>query len=1046
MRARERRGIRRRAVAAALLAAACGPREPAKTAGGAPPAPAQWFRGRLRQLPPWADDLRRRIDPAADGWPTETWALAIERELPGRLRAALGGDLRGLESLLADDFAGATDLWPASLESAFDDGDTTVRRGRDLSAALRPRTELAQVVEAWRASLRDAPDARVDLAVDGLEVGGLETGSEGTFTTAIRLRVSGAAGTGSVQQNARWKATWRAPAAGGSAGPPRLLSLALERLEEVRTRVRPFAELTREVLSSCEGFEEEILRGNDDYHLHQDRLSSQPMLGMHGLAVGDVDGDGLEDLYLPQPGGQPNRLLLHQPDGTVKDGTRAAGLDVLDNCGSALILDLDNDGHEDVVIASGSNLLIGWNDGHGRFRETTVLAGPDDPEITSLSAADADGDGDLDLFACRYVKGGVSNGAPVPYWNAQNGAPDLYWRNEGGHRFVEASKEVGLDVHGSRYGLAVLWEDFDDDGDMDLFVVNDFGKCCLYRNDGGKFTDVGEEAGVTFPAAGMGVSCADVDHDGHLDLFLTNMDSPAGARITEQPRFMADQPANRAAYLGHARGNTLLLGDGHGKFRNATAEAGVGPGGWAWGGTFFDLQNDGWPDLYVPNGFATNRGMEDLSSFFWRCVVARSPADEPPTVEYLNAWDALRQFSLFEGRTWNGRERNFAYLNLGQGKFAEASSAFGIDYQDDGRVVAPVDWDDDGRVDLWIRNRTGPRLRFVHNVDPAAGHWITLQLAGTTCNRDAIGARAFVEAGGVRLQRTVYAAEGFMCGGSRRLHFGLGKATKAEKIEVRWPGGGSQTFTDVAADARYRAVQGRPALERMPPRPHPALAAMPADPVQVESRDVSRIVLYERLPARALEIPATSGEPRTLGALDGRAVLVWVGYAADPASSFLLEKLAASRKDFDANGVSLIALECGDDSAQPEARKRIDALGLGALAGRADKRFLQDLQVLVMEVLGPFDRLAFPLSLLFDRGGQLTVVYSGVPRFEDLVLDARITLALDPKGLSTEPLLRGRWARPFARNLEGLGQIFDLLGDTDLAGYYHGLARARAGH
>jgi len=116
-------------------------------------------------------------------------------------------------------------------------------------------------------------------------------------------------------------------------------------------------------------------------------------------------------------------------------------------------------------------------------------------------------------------EGGVSSGAPVPYWNAQNGASNLYWRNEGGRRFVEASKEVGLDVHGTRYSLALLWEDLDEDGKIDLYVVNDFGKNCLYRNEGGKFRDVAEEAGAAWPAAGMGVTCADADHDGNLDLF-----------------------------------------------------------------------------------------------------------------------------------------------------------------------------------------------------------------------------------------------------------------------------------------------------------------------------------------------------------------------------------------------------------------------------------------------------------------------------------------------------------------------------------------------
>ncbi len=1011
-------------------------------AGASPPAPAQWFRGRLRQLPAWGDELRRRIDPEVDGWTGEVWALRIEKELPVRIRAMLGGDLHGLEELLGDDSSGVSSLWPAEFEAPFDDGDVTVRRGLNLSRELHPRAELPILLDAWRASLRDVPDPRVDVAVDGLTVG-----DDGSFETRLRLRVSGAAGQGSVQHNVRWNARWRAGAKTESAAALHLLALSMERFEEVRTRVRPLAELTREVLSKCDGFEEEILRGNDDYHLHEDRFSTQPMLGMHGLAVGDVDGDGLEDLYLPQPGGQPNRLLIHQADGTVRDGAHAAGLDVLDNCGAALILDFDGDGREDVAVALGSTILICWNDGKGHFTEHTVLKSPDEAEVTSLSAADPDDDGDLDIYACRYVKGGVSNGAPVPYWNAQNGASNLYWRNDGGRRFTEASKEVGLDVHATRFSLALVWEDLDEDGKIDLFVVNDFGKNCFYRNEGGKFRDVAEEAGAVFPAAGMGASCADVDHDGNLDVFLTNMDSPAGSRIASQPRFMQAQPENRPAYMGHARGNTLLLGDGHGKFRDVTEQAGIGPSGWAWGGTFFDLQNDGWPDLYVPNGFATNRSREDLSSFFWRCVVGRSPAAEPASEDYANAWDALRHFSLYEGMTWNGRERNFAYLGLGGARFAEVSSALGIDFIDDARLVAPMDWDDDGRIDLWIRNRTGPRLRFVRNVDPTPGHWISLELAGVTCNHDAIGARAFVEAGGVRLRRTVYAAEGYMCGGSRRLHFGLGRSTKAERIEVRWPGGGAQTFTDVAADARYRVVQGKDAIEKIAPRPHPALAAMPADPVRVEPRDVSRIVLCDRLPARDLEIPsfaASSGKAgRTLKDFQGKPLIAWVGFADDPASRFVLRALAGRKKDLDANGVPLLAIECGDAAAESGARKLFRELGVDALAGRADKRFLQDIQVFAMEVIGPFDRLAYPLTLLFDRSGQLTVLYSGAPRVEEVFTDARTTFSVDPNDSSNEALLHGRWASPYSRNLEGMGQIFDLLGEAGLGRYYHGLAAER---
>jgi hypothetical protein len=222
---------------------------------------------------------------------------------------------------------------------------------------------------------------------------------------------------------------------------------------------------------------------------------------------------------------------------------------------------------------------------------------------------------------------------------------------------------------------------------------------------------------------------------------------------------------------------------------------------------------------------------------------------------------------------------------------------------------------------------------------------------------------------------------------------------------------------------------------------------MPADPVRVEPRDVSRIVLCDRLPARDLEIPsfaASSGKAgRTLKDFQGKPLIAWVGFADDPASRFVLRALAARKKDLDANGVPLLAIECGDAAAESGARKLFRELGVDALAGRADKRFLQDIQVFAMEVIGPFDRLAHPLTLLFDRGGRLAVLYSGVPRMDEVFTDARTTYSVAPNDSSNEALLHGRWASPYSRNLESMGQIFDLLGEAGLGRYYHGLAAER---
>jgi len=353
-----------------------------------------------------------------------------------------------------------------------------------------------------------------------------------------------------------------------------------------------------------------------------------------------------------------------------------------------------------------------------------------------------------------------------------------------------------------------------------------------------------------------------------------------------------------------------------------------------------------------------------------------------------------------------------------------------------------MDWDDDGRVDLWLRNRTGPRLRFLRNVRPAAGHWIALELAGTTCNRDAIGARVVVEAGGVKTPRTVYAAEGFMAAPSRRLHFGLGAATKVDRIEVRWPGGARETFADVAADARYRIVQGRGELARVAPSAQPAFAQSVAESIAPDPRDVERIVLYERLPASAIHLPASARAGRKIADFRGAPLLVWVGPWGDAASQHVLRGLAANQRALRDLGTPLVALDAGDPSAAPAAAKAFEELGLSARAGRAGPRFLRALEVLLVEVVGPFDRLAYPLVLLFDAAGQLTAVYAGTPDVGRVLVDVAATRALNPAETSTATLLGGRWVKPRARNLRGVAQIFDLLGDAELAQYYRGFVRA----
>jgi len=429
------------------------------------------------------------------------------------------------------------------------------------------------------------------------------------FGTKVLVHLDGRAQKGLLQQNMDWEVEW---ALVGEAHEVRIQAIHLETYDEVWTEQTLFAELASTVLGKNPSYAEELLLGVDDYAGHTDRLLGTPYLGMQGLAIGDLDGDGLDDLYVPQHSGLPNRVYLRQADGTALDATQAAHAGVLENTRSALIVDWDSDGDQDLLLAVGPALLSMKNDGKGVFGDYQLTKAGSPGDIYSLSAADPDNDGDRDVYACRYATNGVLFSVPTPYHDADNGNPNVYFRNDGG-RFEVATAEVGLDDNNTKFSLASVWEDFDLDGDLDLFVANDFGRDSLYRNEGGHFTEVAGEVGADDVSAGMGASVADYDLDGDPDLYITNMFSSAGQRIVPQEKFMGgDNPEVHVYYDRHARGNTLLANRGDGTFEAVTERAGVAVGGWGWGARFVDLNNDGLEDLWSPDGFLTNEKPDDL--------------------------------------------------------------------------------------------------------------------------------------------------------------------------------------------------------------------------------------------------------------------------------------------------------------------------------------------------------------------------------------------------------------------------------------------------
>ncbi|NRB44566.1 MAG: VCBS repeat-containing protein, partial [Verrucomicrobiales bacterium] len=387
----------------------------------------------------------------------------------------------------------------------------------------------------------------------------------------------------------------------------------------VYSSIGQFVDVTQSSLGEVPEFTEQFYRGQDHWTGRLEMLTGIDVGGWQGVAVADINNDGKDDLYVAQPGGLPNRLYVRKGDGTFEDRSVLSGTNFLDSCHGNLFVDLDNDGDQDLIAGVLDGVIIMDNDGEGNFTERASMILPAAVPY-SISAADYDVDGDLDFYVCCYNKRpGVNKhhlfARPVPYHDANNGGRNVLFRNDGNWTFRNVTKKEGLDENNRRFSYASSWEDYDNDGDLDLYVANDFGRNNFYANEGSRirFKDVAEEAGVVDIGPGMSVSWGDYDNDGKPDLYVGNMFSSAGHRISSQDRFHegADE-TTKDHYRRHARGNSLYKNMGNGTFSDVSISSGVSVGRWAWSSRLGDMDGDGHQDMYVANGFITQQDPGDL--------------------------------------------------------------------------------------------------------------------------------------------------------------------------------------------------------------------------------------------------------------------------------------------------------------------------------------------------------------------------------------------------------------------------------------------------
>ena len=328
----------------------------------------------------------------------------------------------------------------------------------------------------------------------------------------------------------------------------------------------------------------------------------------HGAAAADFDGDGWVDLFVTAPG--RNFLYVNDGKGRFRDESERAGVKNLATGVAPLVFDYDNDGDPDVFISAVGQQVLLENrqvpDGKFTFVDSSLESGVAVPAIGfSAVAGDVNGDGKLDVYVTSYNRYGQIT--PDSWFRATNGTPNLLFINQGDGTFKEQAAKWG--VEDTRWSYAAEFADVNGDGRIDLYVANDFGEKAMYVNRGNRFVDEAKERGVLDPGNGMGVSFGDYNNDGLLDLHASNMSSTAGNRILG--RLFPNSNPHDNVLKKLAAGNNLFENLGDGKFRDVTAEVGGFSGGWAWGGGFIDFDNDGWEDIYTPNGFISGKSMKD---------------------------------------------------------------------------------------------------------------------------------------------------------------------------------------------------------------------------------------------------------------------------------------------------------------------------------------------------------------------------------------------------------------------------------------------------
>jgi tetratricopeptide (TPR) repeat protein/peroxiredoxin len=923
------------------------------------------------------DGVLSQTHPGRDAYISEVYAEEVAAAL-ARWSAALCQNPVSLGPIvqLLSPMLAATSLRPQEETCLRSRTGLQVWRGRFSADSILQRESFMQELAAffygaWR--LRTAE----------FEVAGISVKQESPLLFATRIRydlVGSKSEEASDERTGCWDLEWERETSGS------LAIRAWRAVEETHSRTagRVFEDVTPWALGGNASYAQQMLRGTDYWRTVLDGACGIDVYGNNGVACGDADNDGFDEIYVCQSAGLPNRLYRNRGDGRFEDVTEAAGVGVLDDTSSATFADVDNDGHQDLIVVRAGGPLLFRNLGNGTFQhqpEAFRFAQPPQGSFAGVALADYDRDGWLDIYFClySYYEGMDQYRYPTPYYDARNGPPNFLLRGNRDGTFSDVTAEAGLPQNNNRFSFDCGWCDYNNDGWPDLYVVNDFGRKNLYRNNrNGTFTDVAEEAGV--PDVGPGMSCSwfDYDNDGNQDLYVCDMWEPAGTRVSMQDAFMKGAPETvRALYRRHAKGNSLYHNQGNGNFVERSADAGVEKAGWAWSCAAWDFDHDGHSDLYVATGMISGPIRYDLQGFFWRQVVSKSPPGANPSPPYEEGWNAINELIRSDG-TWNGYQRNVFFVNNGDGTFAHASGVAGLDFADDSRAFALTDWDHDGSLEMVLKNRTGPQLRMLCNVMEGRGESICFRLRGHTSNRDAIGTIISVEYPGGTQVKFLQAGSGFFSQHTKELFFGLGEHKGSVLATVRWPSGLVQKFEGLPGNHRIRLEEGSSEFHAEPFAP---TSSIPKSELVEQKPELPPACcetwLLDPLPAPEFTLQDFEGRPYTLSSFRGRRVLLNFWDTTSPHCRPDLERFQRRYSQWLERGLQLLAANVNAPSETGMVRDFATKTGVTFPILLASDDMLGIYNLLYRYLFDRRRNLSVPTSFLVDNEGLIVKVYQG---------------------------------------------------------------------